>query len=636
MAAANTEGKVSYEQFRDAWLDEIEQATLSPLDKGRLFASRIITQWLGVTSDDDDFVICDGARDGGIDVAYLKRADIDAGDRDEEAEGGDTWYLFQSKYGSAFTGVDTVLEEGRKVVATLQGQNPNLATETRQLLEKVDLFRQKATDADRIILVFATVDPVTPEDRQAFDDIKAIGRERVTQNFDVEGISLLTIWEALDEGESAPLSVPIKGQFVEQYSGLLVGTVGLIDLFDFLQKYKRKTGSLDQLYEKNVRQFLGDRRKINKGIKDTLETDPEKFGLYNNGITIVVSGYRKVADDVAMDDPYVVNGCQTTRTIWQVLENRLNPGGSGNDSANVAWQERVGRGSLVTKIVRSDEAEIANITKFTNSQNSVRAQDFLALQDGIQRWKSAMEAEYNIFLEIQRGGEASRKAYEKQHPDLPKFDHYVNVFDLIKVYGAGWLAAPGLAFGKNAPFLPKGSIYEKIMSADHAFGARDLYAAYKVKCVADGLRFGRGADHPSRRQSRFLFYHIIMRMLANVIRLTPDLNLPAPSPTDLTDAVLKLTALDAQEQLNVLANGAIALIDQYLTPGASSSGNTAFDEDSYIQTHAGDLNGFLKAENLGKDKHSPKLGQLLDITNTAFEIAGGRKQVADALTASES
>lgn len=631
MTTANRDQKVRYEQFRDAWLDEIEQAALSPLDKGRLFASRIIAQWLGVTTDDDDFVICDGARDGGIDVAYLKRADIDVGNRDEEAEEGDTWYLFQSKYGSAFTGVDTVLEEGRKVIATLQGQNQNLAAETRQLLEKVDLFRQRATDADRIILVFATVDPVTQDDRQAFDDIKTIGRERVTQNFDVEGISLLTIWEALDEGEPDPLSVPIKGQFVEQYSGLLVGTVGLIDLFDFLQRYKKQTGNMDQLYEKNVRQFLGDRRKINKGIKNTLETDPEKFGLYNNGITIVVSGYKKSSDDVIMDDPYVVNGCQTTRTIWQVLENRFNAGGSGNDSANVAWKKRVGRGILVTKIVRSDEAEIANITKFTNSQNSVRAQDFLALQDGIQRWKSAMEADYNIFLEIQRGGEASRKAYEKQHPDQPKFDHYVNAFDLIKVYGAGWLAAPGLAFGKNAPFLPKGSIYERIMSADPAFGARDLYAAYKVKCVADGLRFGRGASHPSRRQSRFLFYHIIMRMLGNVIRLTPELNRPAASLTDLTDAVLTLTTTDTQEHFDVLASGAVELIDQYLTPGTSVSGNTAFDENSFIVTHAGDLNAFLKAERLGRDTHSPKLGQLLDITNTAFAMSGGRKRVADAL-----
>ena len=53
--------------------------------------------------------------------------------------------------------------------------------------------------------------------------------------------------------------------------------------------YRGKTGILDQLYEKNVRQFLGSRRKTNRRIADTLRENPELFGLYNNGITIVVS-----------------------------------------------------------------------------------------------------------------------------------------------------------------------------------------------------------------------------------------------------------------------------------------------------------------------------------------------------------
>ena len=67
MITVNATEGVSYEQFREAWLAEIEEAGLSPLDKGRRFASKLVTQWLGVTTDDDDFVICDGAGDGGID-----------------------------------------------------------------------------------------------------------------------------------------------------------------------------------------------------------------------------------------------------------------------------------------------------------------------------------------------------------------------------------------------------------------------------------------------------------------------------------------------------------------------------------------------------------------------------------------
>ena len=629
---AATPDKPTYEQFREEWLSEIKEANLSPLDKGRRFATKLVTQWLGVTTDDDDFVICDGSGDGGIDIAYLQRADSDSEARGNDAIEGDTWYLVQSKYGTAFAGSNTILEEGTKVIETLQGRNQNLSEDSRQLLQKVDLFRQQASEADRIVLVFATTDPVARQDRQALDDVKLIGRKRIIQNFDVEEVSLLTIWEALDDIEQSRLSVSVKGQFVEQSSGLLVGTVSLIDLFEFLQKYKRQTGSLDQLYEKNVRQFLGSRRKINKGIAKTLNENPEKFGLYNNGITVVVSEYSKSPSDgiVTMNGPYVVNGCQTTRTIWQVLENKLNAGGTGHDTDINAWKERASRGGVVTKIVRSDEAEITSITRFTNSQNSVLEQDFIALHDDFQSWATAMRDDYRIFLEIQRGGTESRKAYEKQHPDQPKFDDYVNAFDLIKVYGAGWLSVPGSAFGKNAPFLPKGSIFELIVSrSDRPFGARDLYAAYKIKCAADKIGFGRGAQL-SRRQSRFLFYHIIMKMLGNVILLTPQLQRPSVSASDLTDSVLKLAAPSAEEQFGMLCNGAITLLDQYLTGGSDYS---AHNEISFTGTHNRDMNAFLKAEKLGEDGHSPLLVQALAIQNAAFNMSGGKDRVAEVLVA---
>lgn len=634
MTTGNAIGKVSYEQFREEWLTEIEEPGLSPLDKGRRFGAKLVTQWLGVTTDDEDFVICDGSGDGGIDMAYLQRADTDTGNRDDNSVEGDTWYLVQSKYGTAFAGSDTILAEGNKVIATLQGQNQNLADDTRQLLQKLDLFRQQASSADRIVLVFATTDPISHQDRQALATIKSHGREHVIQNFDVEEVSLRTVWKTLEGVEPSPLSVQIKGQFVEQSSGLLVGTVSLLDLFNFMRRYQSQTGNLTQLYERNVRQFLGGRRKINRGIASTLNEEPEKFGLYNNGITIVVSGYSRTADSegvVKMNDPYIVNGCQTTRTIWDVLDGKLNAGGTGVDSTVNAWRERVGRGGVVTKIVRSDEAEITSITRYTNSQNAVREQDFVALNSGFQDWATAMENDYRIFLEIQRGGSDARKAREKQHPDQPKFDDYVNAFDLIKVYGAGWLEAPGLAFGKNAPFLPKGSVYERIITRQDgspAFGARDLYAAYKIKCLADKAGFGRRAAHGSRSQSRFLFYHVIMQMLRNVILLTPELQRPAVAANDLTDAVLKLSTPDTEEQLGRLADAALTLLDQYLTPGVD---NSAFTEDSFIRTHNGNLNAFLKAERLGRENHSPKLIQVLEISKMAFTMSGGRERVANAL-----
>ena len=225
-----------------------------------------------------------------------------------------------------------------------------------------------------------------------------------------------------------------------------------------------------------------------------------------------------------------------------------------------------------------------------------------------------MERDYKIFLEIQRGGTESRKAWEKQHPEVEPFDDYVNVFDLIKVYGAGWLGVPGIAFSKNLPFLPSKLVYEKMVSRESAepeFGARDLYAAYKIKCAADEIGFGRNAKFPSRRLTRFLFCHLLMRMLHSVISSMQ----PGVPPSALTDAVIKLSNPESKAQLDVLVNSAVQLIDSYMSLSGDRSINK---EDSFIKKYNGNMNAFLKADDLGKENHSPLLVQALAIQDAAF------------------
>lgn len=85
------------------------------------------------------------------------------------------------------------------------------------------------------------------------------------------------------------LTIGIDAHVVPSGDDLLVGSIGLVELYEFLGRYRVKTGDLDQIYEKNVRRFLGGRGKVNKGMQATLREAPERFGLYNNGITLVVS-----------------------------------------------------------------------------------------------------------------------------------------------------------------------------------------------------------------------------------------------------------------------------------------------------------------------------------------------------------
>ncbi len=156
-----------------------------------------------------------------------------------------------------------------------------------------------------------------------------------------------------------------------------------------------------RLLEANVRSFLSTTGKVNKGIRDTLRDDPERFMAYNNGIVVV-------ADEILLGKTnsggpgilwlkgmQIVNGGQTTASIYF----------SKKKSPEVDLRQvRVPAKIIIlhTKDEASEEALISNISKFANSQNSVKQSDLsanmpfhiemekLALTtycpDGIGRW----------------------------------------------------------------------------------------------------------------------------------------------------------------------------------------------------------------------------------------------------------
>ncbi len=588
MDSATVQSEITFEQFCEEWLREFTESDVPPFEKGQRFAFKLVTQWLDVNEDDEDLVLCDGSGDGGIDIAYLRRAET-SNDEQDSAE-GNTWYLIQSKYGTGFRGQETIVSEGLKVIATLSGDNDRLSEHAKQLVGRLKHFIKSASERDKLSLVFATSSPMSEDDRRALEEIRTLGSKQFPGLFDVEDISLQTIWEKGGEGHSSTLSLQIQGDFVEPSTGLKVGTITLTNLYKFLKTYREKTGNLDQLYEKNVRQFLGGRRKINNGIAQTLENEPQMFGLYNNGITIVVADFSAKPDGMlVLYDPYVVNGCQTTKTIWNVLQQKLDSGATGGSKESESWRVNAERGVVVTKIVKGENAAQTKITRFTNSQNAVREQDLLALDSNFQAWKDNMESKYGIFLEIQRGGWDARKAFQSTHPSQKQFSESANAFDLLKVYGAGWLRWPGHAFGRSAPFLPGGNVFNQVTLSD-PIDVDDLYTAYRLQQSAGEFNFGRGASVPlSRRQTRFLWYFVVCDLLREVLNWRNR----DSSPKGLTRAFHALLDQGTQDAYQELLETGIEVIDQYLN---EETENSVFSEKVF----EGDLNAWLKSERLGR------------------------------------
>lgn len=621
-----TEPAVGFDEFRKSWLESVVAGSPSTVELGRRFALKLVTQWMDIAEGGADFIYCDGSGDGGVDVAVLDTGPEELAD--DASTSGHTWYLVQSKYGSAFAGSNTLLAEGQKVIETLDGHRIRLNSLAEGLLERLRNFRNGSSPADRIVLVYATEQSLTEDQRRTLSDIRAMGNARLGSIFDVESISIETIHARLQEIHNlkveSQLTVSLEATLVPSGNELLVGSVSLLRLYEFLNSYRDKTGDLDRIYEKNVRRFLGGRGKVNKAMQATLRDAPERFGLYNNGITIVTHDYEIKDGKASLVEPYIVNGCQTTRTIWEVFRSKLNAGGTGVNPETEAWKERALQGVVVAKVVKvgaSGEALLQAITRFTNSQNAIREKDFLALTGDFRTWQSELAENHDLYLEIQRGGWDSQKALQNTNPQCRRFSAHANAADLIKVYGAGWLGEAGLAFSKNPPFLPDGSVFKKIVNAAEndggPFGAKDLYAAYLLQEATGELGFGRGATKPSRRQTRFLFLMIVVDLLRDVLSRSGK----STNHRSVSEALV--LTLQNPESRNALMESATEVVDSYLTQGSEDN---IFSEPAYLNTFNADLNAFLKWEKIGKsESDTPRLRGLLAINKSVMGRALGGK-----------
>ena len=164
--------------------------------------------------------------------------------------------------------------------------------------------------------------------------------------------------------------------------------------------------------------------------------------------------------------------------------------------------------------------------------------------------------------------------------------------------------------GKNPPFLPGGAVFRRITEPDPAFpdadpfGANDLYAAMLLYEAAEPLGFGRGAKKQSRGQTRFLFFMTLVELLKDTIVKSGRI----VTRSEITRGILAVLEPPISPEGQELIEGALEVVDSYLTQGADDS---VYREPEYIH-NGGDLNAFLKWEKLGKtDNDCPNYRQLV-------------------------
>lgn len=126
-----------------------------------------------------------------------------------------------------------------------------------------------------------------------------------------------------------------------------------------------------RLLEQNVRSFLQFNGKINKGIRETIKTEPHMFFAYNNGLAVT-------ADHIELDETghyiskirnlQIVNGGQTTASIYYTWKN------DKADISDIHVQVKI---SVVKKEEQFSEI-VSRISRYANTQNKVNDADFSA------------------------------------------------------------------------------------------------------------------------------------------------------------------------------------------------------------------------------------------------------------------
>ena len=465
------------ENIKQSLIDYSESAK-NEVEKGKNFLQWVLTRVFEATEDDAADAIVDGANDLGID-AYLP---VDFSENKIR--------LFQSKYGTSHSAeaISKFREDVKKLIKRdVTKMRPELAHLVTQIREK-NL---------KVECCYVTDQKVEFQNEKYFEVV------------DIDEI-IRRLWSRIKKPAAGKKS-SIKLEKMLRHENTILGVMKLRELSDFIIKNR------DYVFESNIRQWMQFKTMINKGIRETLQNVPDKFFYYNNGITIVVADFEERENNsLTLNAPQIVNGAQTSNSILDRAKRTHNLDGS----------------ITVTIIKADDEKDQNNITKYRNSQNSVRGKDLVSLMDFHKSIKSQLQ-NLCYFYEIQAGSfDSKTKSQQSEYKGDVIFNNYLPVNhkkvivakDAIQALVAGIEQRPTEAYSSPAQFLPRGSKYDEVFNENLKDEYRLLLYPYLVKEYAKMVqKYGKRGGHKTKRYATLFFVAVYFRILhRNILETKGD------------------------------------------------------------------------------------------------------------------
>ncbi|MFF7966794.1 AIPR family protein [Streptomyces sp. NPDC007903] len=446
-----------------------------------------------------------GGGDGAIDGVYVFLNERLLAEEDETPSPAEVprgsrllLWLVQAKREKSFTetAIDLASSSTRRLLDLGENENDLLELYGADLVKKIARFRQTLTAIvtrnPQVEVRFSYVSRGEIADINSKVEKKARDLERdFAAKFTggigkVEFIGASELWQRSNQVKSYTLEMPYTESITHGTSH-----IALVTLKDYLGFICNDDGTLRRhIFDWNVRDYEGG-VEVNREIKESLlgQSAPQ-FWWLNNGVTITCSRAWTVGGKVfSLDDVQIVNGLQTSHTVYEALR--------GQDPEHPSFADLIQVRILNTNNVEERD----KVIRATNRQTKVPDASLHATDDN-QRKIEAFFLEHDWFYD-------RRKNYYR---NLGKpADRIIGIPLMAQALAAMGFSEPHSARSRPSSLLKSRGNYRKYFSATTPLPVY-LWLARQQRTVDAFLATG---VPPSERTN--LRFHLAMLSAAQML-----------------------------------------------------------------------------------------------------------------------
>jgi hypothetical protein len=276
---------------------------------------------------------------------------------------------------------------------------------------------------------------------------------------------------------------------ISNVDGVSQAFLGTLPATELIKIIADEHGDLRRgIFEDNVRDFQGLENPVNKQIRASIEANPDRFAVLNNGVTLVARTGKVIGDSFTLDNFQIVNGCQTANVIYDL-----------RDTPAIATL------AVPLRVVITEDDEIANnITAATNSQTQVRNEELYSLltfQRSLEQYLMTFAPPKDLYFE--------RRSKQYQASQTVARNRIVTRAQMVKAFASTFLDEPHRATGYYTTLY--NDLDSRLFREDHRL--ESYYAAAVAQFKLDVLlRAGTldGQFRPARYQILHAARHLAL------------------------------------------------------------------------------------------------------------------------------